>query len=89
MRDEAISKKVLWDNIKGWTEKCKYYEGKTPEEIPLSELKALIEECPPIGKDSSFIENARLNNERKKGQTEVVRAVLNSLRPYEESDKEK
>ena len=90
MKDEAISKKVLWDNIKGWIDECVYYEGEKPKEIPLSELKILIEECPPIGKDSSYIRNTRLDNAKKAGQNDVVRSVMKALSHFTEtgSDKE-
>lgn len=85
MKDEAISKKVLWDNVKGWIEECVYYDGEKPKEIPLSELKILVAECPPIGKDSSYIRKARLDNEKKEGQKEVIRSVMNALIPFTES----
>ena len=48
MTDTPISKKVLWNNIQGWVDECKYYDGEKPKEIPLSELKLLIEECPSV-----------------------------------------
>ena len=86
MKDIPISKKVLWDNIQSWIEECKYYDDKKPNDIPISELKILIEECPPMGADAAYLRNERIKDARRNGQKEVinrVRIVLHDIEAKE------
>lgn len=82
MKDEAVSKKVIWDMIVGWMEEDEYYSGKKPKTIPLSEVKALLEECPVVGVDMAYIKSERLENAKKNGQWEIIKSVAAALRPY-------
>ena len=82
MTDKPISKKVLWDNIQGWIDECKYYDGEKPKEIPLSELKLLIEECPTMGEDVAYLRNKRLEVAKKGAQAEIAEKVFRMVEPY-------
>ena len=88
MTDKPISKKVLWDNIQGWIDECKYYDGEKPKEIPLSELKLLIEECPTMGEDVAYLRNKRLEVAKKEAQAEIAKEVFRTVEPYLESEAE-
>ena len=83
MKDIPISKKVLWDNIQSWIEECKYYEDQKPKDIPITELKILIEECPPMGEDAAYLRNERVKNARRAGQEEVISRVRIALNDIE------
>lgn len=83
MKDIPISKKVLWDNIQSWIEECKYYEDKKPKDIPIAELKILIEECPPMGADAAYLRNERIKAARRDGQKEVISRVRIALNDIE------
>lgn len=86
MTDTPISKKILWDNIQGWIDECKYYDGEKPKEIPLSELKILIEECPTMGEDAAYLRSKRVEVAKKKAQAELAKEVFRKISPYLESE---
>ena len=88
MTDTPISKKVLWDNIQGWIDECKYYDGEKPKEIPLSELKLLIEECPPMGEDAAYLRSKRVKVAEKEAQEDLAKKVFSMVEPYLKSEKE-
>lgn len=88
MTDTPISKKILWDNIQGWIDKCKYYDGEKPKEIPLSELKLLIEECPTMGEDAAYLRSKRVKVAEKEAQEDLAKKVFRMVEPYLKSEKE-
>jgi len=88
MKDEFISKRVIWECIEGWINTEKYYSGRNPKSIPLSELEAIIVDCPVVGEDCAYLKNKRMTSERINGQMDVLKAVEKAILPYKEADNE-
>lgn len=88
MKEEYISKSVLLGMFTNWKKVNKYYHPEDNNKlIPFSEVVAIINECPQVGEDSSYINNKRFEVERRKGREEVLREVSALLERFSDEVK--
>lgn len=79
IKDDSISRRVLYDLIKGWVETDTYYHDKKPKNIPLSELYTLLSNCPTAGEDEQYIDSKRIERSYQRGQKDILDKIESYL----------
>ena len=77
--DDCISRKVLISSIYNWKDIETYYAGKSPKNIPISEVISIIKECPTAGEDMAYVHNNRYNSAISKGREEIINSILQHI----------